>query len=294
MSVAGDPGDDGGGSEPVETPPELEGDVPKPTFELPEKDTPEPEAPKQNAKERHRERGFAMGEMKRELERERAERQKLSESMAELRGRMEARQAPANTGPTPLEEQLKANRRAIENALDRMSRGDTAAVEEWHAAREREQRLISRHEAETVAAESARNAPKPMDAVLSEVTSKYPWLQSDDDARAIAEANVRRLVRRESRDMNNPAVRRQTLLQAAAETARDLELGGDDEPTEPNRERYRGVAGQSSGAGRTSGRSVVSLTGEQKAQAEALFRHMEPEAAHKEWWAKVGAKIANK
>jgi len=94
--------------------------------------------------------------------------------------------------------------------------------------------------------------------------------------------------------MSDPSVRRQTLLQAAAEAERDLGLGdgGHAEPTDVQRERYRGVSGQSTGGSRGSGKAMVALTSDQKAQAEALFRHMEPEAAHKEWWAKVGKTIA--
>lgn len=294
MSATGEGIDDPNEGAPVADPaPELEGDVPKPAFELPDKEPEEPAAPK-NAKERHSNRGYAMADVRRELERERTERQRFAEQLAELRGQLSARPAAPTPTSSPLDDQLKSNRKDMENALDRMSRGDTAAVEEWHRAREKEQRLISRAEAEEVANERAKNAPRPMDPVLAEITAKHPWLQTDEDAKAIAEANVRRLVRKEGRDMSNPVVRRQTLLQAAAEAARDLELGGEgDEPTEPRTERYRGVAGQSSGAGR-SGKTVVSLTGEQKAQAEALFRHLEPEAAHREWFAKIGARIQNK
>lgn len=295
MSVSGESIEDPaeGGTEPAvdPAPPELEGDVPKPAFELPDKE--EPAEPKVSAKERHRQRGDAFASMRRELERERAERQKFGEQLAELRGRLDERKS-ANPGVDPVVDQLKANRKAIETALQRMANGDTGAVDEWHEAREREQRLIGRAEAERVADERAKNAPQPLDPVLAAVSAKYDWLQTDEDARAIAEANVRRLVRLERRDMSDPAVRKQTLLQAAAETERDLGIGGGGtEPTEPQRERFRGVAGSSSGAGR-SGKAVVSLTGDQKAQAEALFRNLEPEAAHREWFAKIGSRITNK
>lgn len=297
MSVSGEATDPNEGSTDGgdDSPPELEGDVPKPAFELPDKsEEPTPVEPKVSAKERHRQRGADFGSMRRELESARSERQRMAEQLAELRGRIEARSAPAPAAKDAVSDQLKENRRAIENALERMGKGDTNAIEEWHAAREREQRLISRSEAQAIADEAAKNAPKPLDPVLAAVAAKYDWIQTDPEARQVAEGYVARLVRQEKRDLSNPAVRKQTLMQAAAEAARDLGLGGEaDEPGEAQRERYRGIAGQSSGAGR-SGKTVVSLNGEQKAQAEALFRHLEPEAAHREWWAKIGTRITNK
>jgi hypothetical protein len=298
MSVSGEATEDPQEGNEPESPPEMEGDVPKPAFELPDsrEEPTQPAAPRTGKSHRERGIGYAQEarQLRQDLEKERQERQRFAEQLAEMRGQLAERRAPA-AGSDPLTEQLKENRRAIENALERMGRGDAQAVNEWHEAREREQRLISRAEAQSVAAEAAKNAPRPLDPVLASVAAKYNWIQTDDDARAIAEANVRRLVRLEGRDMTNPVVRKQTLMQGAAEAERDLGLG-DGSSTDANdthRERFRGIAGQSSGAGR-SGKSVVSLNGEQKAQAEALFRHMEPEQAHREWWAKIGAKIANK
>lgn len=300
MSVSGEATEDpqDSGNEP-DSQPELEADVPKPAFELPDsrEEPTQPAAPRTSIKDRHRERGIGYAQearqLRQDLEKERQERQRFAEQLAEMRGQLAERRTPAS-GSDPLADQLKENRKAIENALERMGRGDTQAVQEWHEAREREQRLISRAEAQAVAAETAKNAPRPLDPVLASVAAKYNWIQTDEDARAIAEANVRRLVRLEGRDMTNPAVRKQTLMQGAAEAERDLGLGdGTAETNDTHRERFRGIAGQSSGAGR-SGKTVVSLNGEQKAQAEALFRHLEPEQAHREWWSKVGAKIVNK
>jgi hypothetical protein len=295
MSVAGEATEDPGqseGNEPA-APPELEGDIPKPAFELPDKE-PEPEAPRQTAKDRSRERGQNFAEMRKELERERAERQRFGEKLAELQGRLDERTAATPTDD-PLKAQLRANRKVIEQALERMGRGDSAAIDEWHEALENAQRLISRSEAKAAAADIVKSVPQPMDPVLAAVTSKYSWLQTDEDAKAQAEGVVRRLVRLEKRDMSDPAVRKRTLMQAAAETERDLELGdgGSTEPSDTQRERFRGVGGQTTGAGR-SGKTVVSLTADQKAQAEMLFRDKEPEAAHREWWAKIGQRIANK
>lgn len=295
MSVSGEATEDPGEGDGAEPAPELEGDVPKPAFELPDKEPEAPAQPKQTAKDRSRERGHSFAEMRKDLERERAERQRFGEKLAELQGRLDERAAAVTPSDDPLKSQLRANRQVIEKALERMGRGDAGAIDEWHDALENAQRLISRSEAKAAAAEVAKSVPQPMDPVLAAVSARYSWLQTDDDARAIAEANVRRLVRLEKRDMSDPAVRKRTLMQAAAETERDLELGdgGSAEPTDTQRERFRGVGGQTTGAGRN-GKTVVSLTADQKAQAEMLFRDREPEAAHREWWAKIGARIANK
>lgn len=299
MSVAGDAteegGQEGGGEEPVE----LEPDLPKPAFELPDKPE-EPAQPKLTGKEKHRQRGEGYSQQAQRFQAEaaeaRREQQQLREQLAELRGRVDAgADQQRQNGVDPYQAKLKNVERGIENALVRMGNGDDSARAEWHELRREEQRLISRHEAEENAREVAARAPRPQDPVLASVTARYDWLMTDADARAIADGHVRRLVRLEKRDMSDPQVRKATLIQGAVLTERELGLGGggNEEPSDTQRERYRGIGGQSTGASR-SGKTVVALNGDQKAQAEALFRHLEPEAAHKKWWENVGAKITNK
>lgn len=283
-------------------PPEIEGDVPKPAFEEPaEAPKPEPQAARNGngapnnrgpRAERRREYDGKLNGWREEATRAQSEVQRLREEFARFRGEQEALQRQNQTDP--VQAKLADNKKRIEAALDRMGRGDNTAMEDWHAARMEEQRIIARNEAETFAKENAKNAPKPLDPILQAVTAKHDWLLTDHDARQIAEGVIARLVRTERRDMSDPGVRRQTMLQAAAEVARDLHLGdpGNTEPSDVQRERYHGVSGKTTGAGE--GKTVVSMTSDQKAQAEALFKYMEPDAAHKEWWLKVGKKIAER
>lgn len=298
MSVAGDAVEDQGDDGAAE-PADIEGDVPKPAFEEPEPQ--EPAEPQQargpTRKERRAERagGYAaeVARWRTEAQQERTERQKLAERFARLEGEMQAsRTAAAGAAPDPVREQLRAVRTDIEKTLERMGTGDTRAVQEWHDLREREQRIISRAEAEAL---YKQNAPAKTDPVLDSVRARHDWLATDPDLRQIAEGNVARLVRQEKRDMSDPAIRKQTLLQAAAEVERDFQIGGGGtEPTETQKERYRGTSGQSSGAGGSNSKSMVYLTGDQKAQAESLFRDLDPDAAHKKWWEKIGKAIKDK
>ena len=293
MSVAGDAIEEGGqsdegGSEPAE-PTQIEGDVPKPAFEEPPEKEPE-QAARPNGKEKRNQKagGYAaeVARWRQEAQQERQERQRMGESLARLEGEMRARAQPA---ADPVREQLRYTRKQIEQSLERMGKGDTSALEEWHNWREQEQRIISRAEAEAVA---QQYRPPQVDPVLTSIVGKHEWLQTDIGLRQVAEANVERLVRLEGRDMSNPVVRKQTLLQAAAEVEREFKLGGNtSEPSDVQKERYRGTSGQSSGAGRSDSRGMVYLTADQKAQAESLFRHLDSEAAHKEWWSKIGKRI---
>jgi hypothetical protein len=309
MSVAGeaveDPGqssgdsggDSGGGSEPAPAP-EIEGDVPKPAFEEPEPaESAQQARAGLNGKDKRNQKagGYAaeVARWRNEALQERTERQRMAERIARMEGEMQARRTDQQQGPDPVREQLRGVRAGIEQALARMGQGDPGAVTEWHELREREQRIISRAEAMEVARQSA---PPRLDPILTAVVSRHDWLHSDPELRQIAEGYVSRLVRQERRDMSDPAVRKQTLLQAAAQVERDLDMNTTNahEPTDTQRDRYRGLGGQTSGAGRTSNKAMVYLTADQKAQAESLFRHMEPEAAHREWWSKIGEGIRDK
>lgn len=299
MSVAGDGIEEGGQGDsgaPAE-PAEIEGDIPKPAFEEPDEQP--KDQPEQAARGTRKERGAARAggyaadivRWRNEAMKEREERQKLAERFARLEGEMQSRRSSSEP-VDPVREQLSQTRKGIEQALERMGRGDSSALNEWHDLREREQRIISRSEA----AEAVKQmAPPRTDPVLSAVVARHDWLQTDPDLRQVAEGYVARLVRKEKRDMSDPTVRKQTLLQAAVEVERDFEMGGGGtEPTETQRERYRGTGGQSSGAARGDSRSMVYLTNDQKAQAEALFRNLDPEAAHKKWWQAVGKQITDK
>lgn len=287
----------GGDSQPVE----IEPDVPKPAFELPpdkeDSGDDEPVTPKPgNRESRRAERRENFSEQTKralaEAAQERVARQRMEVQIAELRGRMDARSS--GEAADPHQSKLDDVATKIESALSRMGQGDAAAIKEWHQLRREEQTIIARRDRETAQAEAARNAPVN-DPVLSAVRARYDWLDTDKDARQVAEGIVAKLVRLEGRDLSDPKIRKATLMQAAAEAERELGMGGGGtEPTETQRERFRGLGGQSTGAGRTPGRTMVALTGDQKAQAEALFRHLDPEAAHKEWWAKIGKNITNK
>lgn len=299
MSVAGDAvpdeggqSDDSGGSN---EPPEIEGDVPKPAFEEPE---PKPEPtktsePRPTRREKRVDFAQERDHWRNEASRSQTELRELRDRLARLEGRQEAERGQQ---ADPVQARLKDLDSQIDRALDRMGRGDQTAYTEWKQLLQEQQRFIARAEAAELAKENAKNAPGPVDPVLAAVAARHSWILTNKDARQVAEGIVARLVIQEQRDMRDPTVRRQTLMQAAAEAARDLNLGEPEhtEPSEVQRERFRGVSGQSTGGSRGSGKAMVALTADQKAQAEALFRHMEPEAAHKEWWSKVGKGIAER
>lgn len=300
MSVAGDAvpneggqSDEGGSNEP----PEIEGDVPKPAFEEPEPKPAPTETKGQNGERApRRERMEKYQEWKGQALRYEQELREMRDRVARMEGERAAERTRQDQAPDPIQARLKDLDSQIDRALDRMGRGDQTAYGEWKQLLQEQQRFIARAEAAELAKEQAKNAPGPVDPVLAAVAARHSWILTNKDARQVAEGIVARLVIQEQRDMRDPTVRRQTLMQAAAEAARDLNLGDPEhtEPSEVQRERFRGVSGQSTGGSRGSGKAMVALTADQKAQAEALFRHMEPEAAHKEWWSKVGKGIAER
>lgn len=279
----------------TQEPTTIEGDVPKPTFEIkPEEPSEGAAAPKKSKAERRAERGEGFAQeaarLRAENERHVADNRRLAEQIANIQGQL---QAGRQNEPDPNQARLNAIATKIEQTVARMGKGDADAVNEWHDLRREEARIIARMEAAGTAREIQANQPRPLDPVLAHVAAKHDWITTDTEARQYAEGIVAKLVRMERRDMNNPQIRRATLLEAAAIAERDLGINGAaTAPTEAQQQRYTGTSGANAGAGTGRGQ-VVALNDVQKGLATAMFRNLEPEAAYREWWKQIGAKIPN-
>jgi len=274
-------------------------DAPKPAFEVTpaEPAAPAGAEPRKTKAERRAERGEGYAQeaarLRQDNAAQQAENRRLAEQIANIQGQLQAQQRP-NIDPRAA--QLHGMRAKIEQTVARMGTGDAAAVNEWHELRAQEAELIADMRFDQRASQLQANQPKPLDPVLATVAAKHDWITTDHEARQYAEGQVAKLVRQERRNMQDPAIRRATLLEAAAITERDLGIGGTPAaPSESQQQRYRGTTGSAGGAGQSAaGGQMVALNDMQKALAQAAFRHLEPEQAWREWWTKIGAKIQNK
>lgn len=277
-------------------------DAPTPAFEVkPDEPAPAPAGgePRKTKAERRAERGEGYAQEAARLRQDNAaqlaENRRLGEMIANIQGQLQARQQQGGN-VDPRAAQLHGLRAKIEQTVARMGTGDAAAVSEWHDLREQEGNLIADMRFDRRASELQANQPKPLDPILATVAAKHDWITTDHEARQYAEGQVAKLVRQEKRNMQDPAIRRATLLEAAAITERDLGIGGAPAaPSESQRQRYQGTTGSAGGAGQgAQGGQMVGLSSDQRALAQGMFRHLEPEQAWQEWWKQIGSKIKNK
>lgn len=263
------------------------------------------EPARQNRKERREERGRNMAAENRALqeriERTERERQADRESLAELRGRLEAgeklRDKPTSD---PDQDRLTAIETEMEDAVAEMGKGLPGALKRWHALRREEGAILARQAAGTATKEAeeriSRSIPQRGDPRLDAITAEYPFLGAGDarslQIKAIANGHVNRLILSERRDMENPDVRYATLREGAALAARDAGIQTRRAPTDTERDRFAGTRGGDSGG--SNGPVRVHLTAGQMKMAEATFNSLPAAEAHQKWWATIGSKVPSK
>ncbi len=225
--------------------------------------------------------------------------QATARELAELKGRMAERdRLQQQAAPDPDAAALKAVQRKISNAVARMGQGDTSAEDDWHTAMGEQARIVARQVAREEGGEVEKRVmgriPAQMEPGIAAIQADYPFLGSNQGATAVANGHVALLVASEQRDMTNPAVRLATLREGAAHAAKVLNLGGGRrQPTNLDRDRIAGASGGDSG-GNGNEAVRVHLTQEQEGMAEASFRNLPKDQAHKKWWKEIGSRIQNK
>ncbi len=257
---------------------------------------------KQTRQQRRAERGesYAAAARAAEARAQRAEEsaQQTAREFAEWKGRMAERDAQTQrTAVDPDESALEAAQQRISQAVARMGGGDVNAEKEWHAAMREHARIVARQVAREEGAEMEKRVtgkiPTQMEPGLAALHADYPFLASNDAAKAVANGQVALLIATEKRDMRDPAVRMATLREGAAHAAKVLKLGGGRQaPTDLDRGRIAGAGGGDSGAGNETVR--VHLDDAQKSMAEQLFRSEPKEKAWAKWWKEIGSKTQKK
>lgn len=258
-----------------------------------------------NRKERREERGRNMAAENRalmeRLERAERERQSDRETLAEMRGRIEAgeklREKPISD---PDQDRLTAIETEMEDAVSEMGKGLPGALKRWHALRREEGAILARQAAGAATKEAeeriSRTIPQRGDPRLDAITAEYPFLGAGDarslQIKAIANGHVNRLILSERRDMENPDVRYATLREGAALAARDAGIQTKRTPTDTERDRFAGTRGGDSGG--SNGPVRVHLTAGQMKMAEATFGSLPAAEAHQKWWATIGSKVPSK
>lgn len=232
------------------------------------------------------------------LEQERNERQRLSNELAEIRGRLSERESATGTKDKYADEIAK-----LEEAADRDLKTAAAAMERNPAEAERlvkehnkKQRQIARlefkQEQDSEKAEEAKRNP-PLSQQEREdgqkVIQEFQWIMTNSHARAIMDDLISRMTGQGA--PKNYA----TFKAAAAYVANALNLGGHQAPTNEQKQRYNGVgAGEGSG-GNGMGSRKVEMGKHEIALARALANRegkgATDEEARENWAKRVGSRI---
>lgn len=230
----------------------------------------------------------ARDEIQRTLEAERQERQRIDRELAEVRGRLaerdrstqsEDKHAQTRDKIAALRKQAKAHLFFSSQAKD-----PTQAEKEW----DEHQRLMDeaddlrdsiRDEGrwEKRRGEIQQQGGDPQVAQeRAYLSAKYPFLEDNLEARALADAKFKVLV-----GSGKPRSR-QTMEQAITDAARTLGLGGQSTPTNAERMRYGGIP-SGEGPGNGTERRTIKMGRHEEALAKAAYPHLEAKDAYKQW-----------
>lgn len=229
-----------------------------------------------------------------------AERSRMAEQIAELRGRTEqiqrqqtqAQGDPYEKAVTDLETKAQRHLAAAANSKD----AATAQQEmnEYHRANRQAAVLEARRGFQEDLRRYSQSQPDPAQAGMKvALESEYPWLGGNEQARNAADAYIALLISRDKRP-NNLA----TYREACALAAKDFGLGGTAErASDARRAAYNGVPARN-GAGGDDGKTSLQMStddhGKMKIMARQLYPSLEPEDAYRKWLKEVGPALARK
>lgn len=136
----------------------------------------------------------------------------------------------------------------------------------------------------------------PNQEIISERTyleGRYPWIATNAEARALADARFNSLVSDKKRQPN-----RATMEEALTYAARVLGIGGRSAPTERSRQVYAGMGqrdGEMDEGGSSGGMSVEEVKNNLafKRMAQLSYPELEPEQAYAKWAKAQGSPAKN-
>lgn len=226
---------------------------------------------------------------------------RMSEQIAELRGRTEQiqrQQAAAAGDPfdkavSDLEDRAARHLRAAASATT--AETQAAEMREYHKANRQAAVIEARREMQGDFQRFGQSLPDPEQAGMKvTLAAEFPWLTSSDQARTAADGYVGVLVAK-----GRPANSLATFREACALAAKDFNLGGTptERPTEARRAAYAGISGRE-GDGGDDGRLRLQMSGDDAEKLKKLAAQMYPaldrEDAYKKWLQNVGPKLRSK
>jgi hypothetical protein len=224
---------------------------------------------------------------------DRAERQRLAEQVAELRGRTNAiqeSQRPQNTVTDrvkALREEANQHLRVINESKDPATQA--RALEAYYDAQDKINDVRDDARWQQRRQEIGQSMPDvAVAASRSALENDHPWLATNEAARSAAIGYEQILLAK-----GKPASIT-TTREALAMAARDFGIGGQSAPTDASRRKFAlPSGGDGEGAGGGTQRTVPMTDGLKKL-AEARYPHLEASAAHSKWATDVGQKLAKR
>lgn len=230
-------------------------------------------------------------EIRRALEAERGERQRIDRELAELRAT--ARTVAERNTDDGFKQKLtqlraKANQHLVIAAQN--DKNPAIAQREMEAYYDTLDEIQdARHEHRESRRQPAQTQSGPDPAALamwSALSAEHDWLNDDAHVKARQSAGhyASALIAQGKPD------NLQTYREACAMAAQAFKIGGRQAPTSGQRARYTGVPSRS-GDSENDGREVVRMGRHEESMAEAAYAHLPPEEAHKAWARDVGRHV---
>lgn len=223
--------------------------------------------------------------------------EQMGRELAELRGRMAERDSQNKGDPyakeiEDLEKAAKADLRAAAAAMKDNPQEAERLVDEHNKKLRKIARIEFKQEQEIAQAEQQKNNPQlsPQETFDGQkVVQEYPWIATNAHARSIVDDLISRMT-----GAGSPR-NYTTFKAAAAYVAQALNLGGHQEPTNGQRQRYTGNGAGEAGGGGGEGTRRVEMGRHEIALARAMANRRgkgeTDEEAQANWAKNVGTRI---
>lgn len=218
---------------------------------------------------------------------------RLEQTVSEMRGYLAAQAQRTQQDPNAsIDKRIEALEDEADNHLERAAQ---YAVAKDTAGQRREMRAYNAKLREaTVLAYEARskpeleqrfqqmqqNMPDPaLQSIHAQALQEFPWLSTDQDAEALANEKLRRLIQ------SGKPKTLATIREACTDTAKRLGIGGRQAPTQQQRQRFTGVpGGEGAGGGGGDAKGEPEYNRTNRALAAKAFPALE---GKKQWRAFV-------
>lgn len=224
-----------------------------------------------------------------------AEVRRMSDQIAELRGRTaEIQRSQQQTAENPHDKMVSQLEEIAERHLEAAAAATKpeiakAEMREYHKALRQAAIVEARRDMQGEFERFGRSQPDPEAAAARmALGEQFPWIRENDQARAMTDGYINVLVAK-----GRPRTLA-TFREACTMVAKDLGLGGaeTERPTETRRAAYTGVSNREGGG--DDGRTQLQVPADDVPKLKQMARHMFPQLGETEAWTKWLKDVAPK